>query len=645
MLPTLRYTIIAHSPAEHLFRVVIEIPRISQQKITLELPAWIPGSYMIRDFAQHLHNLKAHTVNSQALVVHQLDKQSWQVHTQGEACLVSYEVFAFDLSVRGAYLFDEYAFFNGTSTFLEVKELPTSPIELCIINQQTAQDWQLACSMKVANHFPLKDNLALALGLQTENASNDTAAPDAIAFDTHHFICEDYQELIDHPVLLGQFEKHSFDVSGVTFHFVLSGRNETDIKKICDDLVPICQHHMDMFGGFPETEYWFITLLTVDGFGGLEHRASTALMYPRFHLPMKNQMANSSERSTEYQRFLSLCSHELFHTWHVKRTKSEVMINPKLNAEAYMEQLWIYEGFTSLFDDLSLLKTQLVSTDDYLTLLGQGITRLVRTQGRHKQSVTESSFNAWTKFYKQDANSHNHIVSYYNKGAMVALCLDITIRQLSQNKHNLKELTVLMWKEYGAKNVGTPNTVVHELCQQHFNIDVSGFLDIALYSTLDLPLSQLLSTIGIKLDFRARKHALDMGGFSNGNADTQTKPAVKTTVKHGFGAAYKNKETGVSITSVHDGSPASRAGLQVDDLLISVNNWQVNEKNLQALIDNIDTKSTDQPTQECESQYHCELIVLRQGRVLTTQLPIEAAILDTVYLSLEDEDLFRQWLG
>ncbi|MBF7072715.1 M61 family metallopeptidase [Glaciecola sp. MH2013] len=606
---TLRYTIIPHSISEHLFSVVIEIPQLDCDVVSLSLPAWIPGSYMIRDFAQHIHSICAFDSDNQALKLKPVDKQSWEVTTNKQACYINYQVFAFDLSVRGAYLFDEYAFFNGTSTFLQVDTLEDQPCEVTIVNKQFDKGWRIASALRPHTNIELSEMCKTLLELE-----------DLAPCNTYQ--CNDYQELIDHPVLMGQFEKASFKVKDTLFHLVLSGKNETDIEQICKDLAPICEHHIEMFGGFPEAEYWFITLLTVDGFGGLEHRASTALMYPRFHLPMKNKFTDTNTIiDANYQRFLSLCSHELFHTWHIKRSKPEVMIAPQLDKESYMEQLWIYEGFTSFFDDLSLAKTKLVSLESYLELLAQNITRLIRTQGRHKQSVTDSSFYAWTKFYKQDANSHNHIVSYYNKGAIIALCLDLTIRQLSKARYSLRDLTALMWHEYGSKNIGTHDSVVQDLCKEHFNIDVGPFLEIALYSTIDLPLSQLLSSIGVDLHFRAREKLKDAGG----------KPS-DTAVKHGFGANYKNHGSGVLIQSIQDGSPASRAGLQVGDLIISIADWQVNEDNLQALID-------------AQSNDTCQVIALRQGRVYSSELTIENAILDTVYLTVSNDEHFAQWLN
>lgn len=597
MTDMLTYHIEPENLTEHVFNVKISIPPSTHDDIHLALPAWIPGSYMIRDFCRNIHLLTARTPSGQMQEIEQIDKQTWRISDTRSGAEIAYKVYAFDLSVRGAYLFDEYAFFNGTSTFLEVREFSEStqmPIALSITNNQIDKQWQMCTSLT-------------AVSLENSPSSN-----------THHFHCDDYQTLIDHPVLMGVVEQQTFEVAGTRFHVVFTGKTNVDLARICDDLAPLCEHHIDLFGELPESDYWFLTLLTEDGFGGLEHRASTALMFPRFHLPLKNE---SEERSEEYQRFLSLCSHELFHAWNVKRIKPEQMIQPKLHAEQYMEQLWIYEGFTSLYDDLSLARTGLIDAKRYAQIIGENLTRLNQTQGRHKQSIAQSSFEAWTKFYKQDAGSHNHIVSYYNKGAIIALALDITLRQLSNNRYSIDQLMQQLWLHYGSQNIGTPNDVIHILCKQQFNIDISGFLNIALYTTMDLPIDTLIQSIGLKVHMRSRESLADKGG----------KPS-KQTIKHALGATYKDHGSGVILLTVQDGSPIAQAGAQIGDVLIALGKWQINSRNLQRLLDNQEHSSV-------------EITLLRQGRLINNTLAVHAAIEDTVFLSIENPDLFNKWIA
>jgi predicted metalloprotease with PDZ domain len=597
MTDTLTYHIVPENLAEHVFNVKISIPASQHDVIHLSLPAWIPGSYMIRDFCQNIHLIEARSPTNEKRPISQIDKQTWLVRNAASGLEISYQVYAFDLSVRGAYLFDEYAFFNGTSTFLEVQEFTensTAPISVQIVNNQLARNWQMCTSLK------------------------QQSIVESQGHATHHFSCNDYQELIDHPVLLGLVEKHTFEVAGTRFHLVFSGKTEADVERICNDLKPLCKHHLDLFNGLPENDYWFITLLCEDGFGGLEHRASTALMFPRFHLPMR---CESDIIPEQYQQFLSLCSHELFHAWNVKRIKPEIMISPDLSSEQYMEQLWIYEGFTSLYDDLSLARTKLISAQSYAEILGQNMTRMNRTQGRHKQTVTQSSFEAWSKFYKQDAGSHNHIVSYYNKGTIIALALDITLRQLSNNRYSIDQLMQLLWSQYGKENTGTANDVIQTLCKEHFNIDISGFLNIAIYTTMDLPIDTMIQSIGLKLNLRSRTSVDDKGG-----------KASKETFKNAFGATFKDHGSGIVLQTMSDGSPIVQAGAQIGDVMIAMGQWQINSGNLQRLLDNQRTSTV-------------EITLLRQGRIVIGTLPIQSAIYDTVYFTIENPNLFDTWIA
>ncbi|GBL02749.1 M61 family metallopeptidase [Glaciecola sp. KUL10] len=583
---TISYQLSVLSISEHLFSVKISVPHNEFNALTLQLPAWIPGSYMIRDFAKNVHRILAHTQDGSVLKVEQLDKQTWSVTNNKQACFVEYVIYAFDLSVRSAYLSDEYGFINGTSGFLHVRELEDAKCEVMFEKSSIPDTWTIATSLPLEN--------------ETYTVAN-------------------YDELIDHPILIGSLEQQSFDVSGTKFHLVFTGRTETDIAKICEDLVPICEHHIELFGSIPCKEYWFLTLLADDGFGGLEHRASTALLFPRFHLPMKHEFSNRSE---QYQQFLSLCSHELLHTWHVKKSRPQLMLKPDLSAEVYTNQLWIYEGFTSLYDDLSLARCKLITPKRYAQILSEAITRLLRTPGRHHQTVAESSFNAWHKFYKQDAGSVNHIVSYYNKGAVIALCLDITLRQLSDNKVSLDNIITDIWHQFGKDELGTNDEVVIEICKQNYGIDIKPFLDIAVHTTMDLPLQTLLDSIGLKLTMRARLSASDKGGLVD---STQT--------SNEFGAVYKASDSGLLIQSVTSESAAANAGIQVNDKLISFDGWQVTADHFPRLLNAKEADST------------ANIHLFRAGRLLKVKLSVRRAPFDTAAIEIRDSAKFESWIG
>ncbi|MGV6825438.1 MAG: M61 family metallopeptidase, partial [bacterium] len=394
----LSYTVTTAGPETHLFQVEMTLSGPSQSQ-QLRLPAWIPGSYMIRDFARNIVAITAR-LDDEPVPIKQLDKQTWQIDGHGEQLLVRYQVYAGDLSVRGAHLDHTHGYFNGSALFLCPVGMEDTEAVVVLVKPAAEEyrRWRLATSMTPA------------------------------VLDDHGFgeyRAEDYEDLIDHPVEMGEFSHHEFEVEGVPHQLVLTGRFDADLKRISSDLTKICTQHAALFGGLPLDRYVFLTQVTGSDYGGLEHRFSTSLIAPRSDLPVPGD----EKVSEGYRRFLGLCSHEYFHLWNVKRIRPEVLKEADLSSEVYTSLLWAFEGITSYYDDLGLLRAGCISLEEYLDTLAQTITRVMRGSGRHKQSVAESSFNAWSKFYKQDENASNAIVSYYAKGTLVALGLDVLIRE------------------------------------------------------------------------------------------------------------------------------------------------------------------------------------------------------------------------
>nr|WP_136252397.1 PDZ domain-containing protein [Ningiella ruwaisensis] len=612
--PRISYHIAPINLSEHIFAVdmMIVLPHEeAKSSLTLRLPAWIPGSYMIRDFARNIIEVSCSESNISIL---KKDKQTWELtHKQGnniQQVLISYRVFAFDLSVRSAYLNHEYGFFNGTSMCLNVKGFEKLPHYVQLAFDQCNVDihhWDCVTAMPIS-----------------KNALNE--------FDNKltQYCNPDYDTLIDHPVLLGELCKKQFVQSGVTFHVVFTGKETMDLSRICEDLKPICEHHIQLFGESPVDEYYFMTLLCERGFGGLEHKGSTVLQFSRFELPFPNESFQDASTASKqkaklpegYQQFLSLCSHELFHTWHVKRIKPKMMVMPDLSQESYTPQLWIYEGFTSLYDDLTLARTGIIDPQQYCEILGQNFTRLMRNPGRHLQSISESSFDAWTRFYKQDANSINHIVSYYLKGAIVALALDITIRQQTQNTHSLDDVMRVLWHEYGKEEIGTLDSVIDTICAEKLGINISSFLHVAVNTTMDLPFSSMINSIGLSLHMRTRSSNTDKGG-----------KAAETALKHDIGASFTQEPLGLRVNQVLAGSAAAKAGIQLNDVIIACDKFKAD---IGLLYRQLNAKA----------ESDCILLhLMRDHQLIELPLVLEAGVMDTCYLSIDDSARFEQWLG
>jgi predicted metalloprotease with PDZ domain len=358
-----------------------------------------------------------------------------------------------------------------------------------------------------------------------------------------------------------------------------------------------------------------------EGYGGLEHRASTSLICSRDSLPAPGEQGINDA----YLEFLGLCSHEYFHTWNVKRIKPAAFIPEQLDSERYTELLWAFEGITSYYDDLALVRCGLIGPERYLELLGRIATRVWRGSGRSKQSVAESSFDAWSKFYKQDENAPNAIVSYYAKGALVALALDLTLRRETQGRCTLDELMQQLWQRHGQAGVGVPERSIETLAAEISGIDLTNFFADYVYGTDDPPLAGLLAAVGVELGWRAARSEDDRGG--TGKPDTAV-PLV-------LGVRTQAADGCLRLTHVFDGSTAQRAGLSAGDLLLALDGLRVTGKSLPAML----------------TRYHAGdevvLHVFRRDELMVFTAELQAAPLDTCVLSLmgDAQAACAGWLG
>lgn len=402
-LAAVRYQIEVADLHAHLFRVTLSVTQPSTEQV-LSLPVWIPGSYLVREFARHLSQLEARQ-GSRAVELIQRDKTTWVAACKGAGTLtVSYLVYAFDTSVRTAFLDSQRGFFNGTSVFLRVHGREATPQQVRISG--LPRGWSVATALPA-----VKTNAA---------GAGDYAA-------------SNYDELVDHPVELGTFWRGSFKAKGVPHEFVVAGawpgfdgdRLLADTKKICEAEIAFWHGK----GKAPFERYVFMLNVVDDSYGGLEHRASTALIASRRDLPRVGATTSDSKLSDGYVTLLGLISHEYFHTWNVKRLKPREFEPYDYTQENYTQLLWFFEGFTSYYDDLFLRRTGLIDEARYLLLLTKTINQVQATPGRKVQSVAQASFDAWVKYYRPDENTANATVSYYTKGSLVALAFDLTLRQ------------------------------------------------------------------------------------------------------------------------------------------------------------------------------------------------------------------------
>lgn len=567
----------------------------------LSLPNWIPGSYMIRDFSRNIVSIRAQCEGSEVALV-KVDKSTWRAPAGLAQLTIDYRVYAWDLSVRSAHVDRTHAFFNGTSVFLCAQGFESLPHRVFL--QRPLHD--INETFDVATTLPSKQVDTSGFG---------------------EYIAADYDELIDHPVEMGAFNRLHFTACGVPHEVVFTGGCYFDEQRVVDDLVRICEYEINFFGKpAPYDRYVFLVMVVDAAYGGLEHRSSTALMITRENLPVQGE----KEVSDKYLDFLGLCSHEYFHNWNIKRIKPARFVPYELQAESYTELLWFFEGMTSYYDDLILVRCGLITQERYLGVVSKTLTRVQRGAGRLTQSVTDSSFDAWHKFYKQDENAPNAIVSYYAKGALVALCLDSLLRGHSGSAVTLDKLMLLLWEQWTTTGQGIGEQEPQALVAQLVDKDFSDFFNTALYKTDDLPLNSALENLGVSLQWKARKSATDMGGTrktANGDDDHEEHKA------YWMGANLIDAPGGVRITHVMSGSPAERAGLSAGDLLIAIAGFSVSK----ADVANHLARLADR---RCVAIHY-----FRLGQLQESSLSIEAAPLDTAVLSVTDQQVVDAWLG
>ena len=533
-MPPVHYDLVPIQPAAHLFEVQLTVPQPTPDGQRLTLPAWIPGSYLIREFAKNIVRIEAFD-DVGAVALTKRDKDTWVAAPCQGALRVRYEVYAWDLSVRTAHLDRTHGYFNGTSVFLRVHGAEDAPhtVRIGVGPDPACADWTVHTTLPRVAGKPHQPGL---------------------------FQAADYDELVDHPVEMGTPVVLRFEACGVPHEVALTGRFTCDTERLLRDLTTICEHHIRFFGEpAPMDRYLFQVMVVGSGYGGLEHRASTSLICKRDDLPRPGE----EEVSDGYLNFLGLCSHEYFHTWNVKRIKPAVFTPYDLNREGYTTLLWAFEGITSYYDDLALVRAGLITTAQYLELLGRNASRILKGSGRLKQSLADSSFDAWTKFYRQDENAANAIVSYYGKGAMAALALDLTIRRETGGHRSLDDVMRLLWTRHGQPLIGVPEDGIEAASAEVAGVDLRAFFDHAIRGTEDLPLESLLATVGVTFSLRPPDGAADRGG-----KESKT-PVAELEARGWLGADVKAADGGARVLRVHDGSGAQAGGLSAGDVIIA----------------------------------------------------------------------------
>jgi len=513
----LHYQIEFDDYRQHLIHVTLRF--VADPTQVLSLPTWIPGSYLIREFSKHIESVRAYDEEGRLLEIQKFEKNKWRLfNTDHELITVEYDVYAYDLSVRGAYVDQTRLYVNPACACLGLEGQEDKAVEVELFLPDELKHFQLATGMA---------SKSLVKGRFTLKAKN-------------------YAELIDAPFELAEQTRFGFEANGIPHEFVVSGKHAMNAARMQQDIEKICATEISMFGSAPFSNYTFMTMATANSYGGLEHPNSTSLISPREDLPKANEPEEPSE---DYQRFLGLCSHEYFHSWLVKFIRPENFVNYDLNKEGYTSLLWIFEGFTSYYDDLILLRSGVISQASYIKLLKTQIDRYLQNPGRFVQSVSESSFDAWVKFYRQDENSNNAGTSYYNKGCLVALCLDLGLRLRGSS------LDALMRKLYenAQKGIQVHERTIVELCNELTGDNWIEQINHLINTTDELPLDQLFPEFGLSY-------------------------SLKNDKSLPLGLKLVDKPEGVLVQSARRDGAAAQAGLSAHDVIIAIDGLKATVK-------------------------------------------------------------------
>jgi predicted metalloprotease with PDZ domain len=592
------YVLRVREPEARRIEVELSFDARGASFVDVRMPVWTPGSYLIREHQRHVDGLHAADEAGRPLSVEKVDKHTWRIGCEGRKLVrVEYRLACFELTVRTSHVDPTHAFINPAAAcmFAVGREH-----EACLVRLEMRAGWRAY-----------------------------TALPERDGAHRAH----DYDELADSPFELGPDSSHStheFQAAGAPHQLVVWGRGDLDAQKAVADIARVVEAEAALFGGLPYREkYVFILLLSEKGRGGLEHRHSCALLAPRFSFSARDG----------YEDFLELVAHEFFHLWNVKRLRPAVFTPYDWTRENHTGLLWAMEGLTRCYELIVLRRAGLVSAQRFLELWAELASQLLRTPGRLRSTLLQASYDAWIKFYRPDETSPNTTVSYYLKGGVVGLLLDLEIRRRTSGRKSLDDLMRLLYERYGTAP-GLPEDGVERAAMEVVGEDPSAattegslkaWLERALRTTEELPLEQALAGVGLRAKIRATEGPDDKGGAEVEPARPKESPA------RGWHGAQVREQSGVvGVSWVAEGSPAQRAGLGAGDDIVAIDGYRGELK---------------QRLAKALPGAKLKLSVFRMDELVELELAVESPPADTVVLvadpkaSADQLALRRAWLG
>ncbi len=510
------YIISIVNPESHLFNVELKIKNWQEKKLNLKMPVWTPGSYLVREYSRHLQNFQAETDVNRKLKWQKKRKNHWLVNTNENSQInIKYQIYGNELTVRTNHLDTTHGFFTGAALFFYIPNYEHIPLKVTI--NPPHHNWQITTSLP------------------------------KIAEEKNTFIAENFDTLVDNPFEIGIQRKYNFMVENKSHQWAIWGNGNIDTKKIIEDTQKIIETESKIFDGLPYDDYKFILHLSASGFGGLEHKNCCVLNYPRFGF----------KNPDKYNRFMQLVAHEFFHLWNVKRIRPKELEKFDYDQENYTTSLWFSEGTTSYYDMIIPLRAGIYNQKTFLELLSKDISQYLNISGRKIQPLSESSFDAWIKLYRRDAYSNNNQISYYLKGELVTLLLDLIIRNNTNNQKSFDNVMRRMWNQFGKEETGfTPEELIKEI-ERVAQQDLTQFFSLYLETTEELPFNEYFEPFGLVLTAKKEENNAPYFGL------------------------ILQKEGGIDkITFVEANSPAGKVGIEAGDELLAIDEFRVTSETL-----------------------------------------------------------------
>lgn len=574
---SIEYNVSMPKPHTHYFEVEIQLKNYDEDFVDFKMPVWTPGSYLVREYAKNVEGFSAVSGSEKnALNVQKINKYTWRIeHHKSDDVLIKYRVYAFEGDIRMSYLDDDHAFIMANTLLMFVEDLRNTSSVLRI---DIPEKWK-----KISSSLTRREGEAIA------------------------FYVPNYDILVDSPIEIGNHEIIEFKAAGVPHEVVMSGIGNYNKKQLQTDLKKIVEFSTAIFDENPNEKYTFIVHNSENRGGGLEHLSSTVLGVNRW----------SYGETKSYKKFLALAAHEYFHLWLVKRLKPVDFEIINYDKETYTDLLWVMEGLTSYFEGKIMLRAGFYNEDEFINNLLSAMANNQNTPGAQVQSVAESSFDAWIKFYKRNENSPNSQVSYYSKGLILGALLDLEIIDGSDGKKSLDDVVKQLYHQFYKKtNSGIAVKDLKNSAEKASKKNLDSFFSDYVDGTKDLDNKKYLRSAGIGL--------IEMNDETN----------AKT-----IGAALKQESNGLFVSSLIKGGSAYENGLNVGDELISINGFRAYKHNINVLIDQVEIGDS------------VTFLISRKGKVSGIELDIRKD--DEVRYSYEilkdrtrkQEKVYKTWLG